>query len=77
MIFRCERCGKEHDVTVLSGLLQTIAHTHYEMRQTYDLTGNPEGDMRYAEGVLEWFEGKWAEGYDYFDELVAADCQKF
>jgi hypothetical protein len=77
VIFRCERCGVEHDPSTFLGFLKTVAHIHYEMRESYQLTGNAEGDMRYARGVFEWFEGKWSDGYDYFDELVEGDCEKF
>lgn len=77
MIYTCPICGVQHDYSTRHGLIQTIAHIHYEYFKSLGLTQSPQSNWNYAEGVVQWFEGEWTDNYDYFDELNRQDCERY
>ena len=77
MTFKCPRCGVEHDYSTREGLKLVIAHLFWHNQEDLGFTNTSEGNMRYAEGAIEWFDGKWGDEFDYYDELVDSGYAQF
>jgi hypothetical protein len=78
MIFKCDRCGVEHDYEKSRDeLVKTIAHLHYHAFEDLGFTNTPDGNMRFGEGAVAWFDGRWNDEHDYFDDLVESGYAQF